>query len=500
VLEHPIVRQWLAGHGLPRRVHLVVGLIAPMYVLSVNMWRVHRFTIDDAYISFRYAANLAAGHGLVYNIGEPIEGYTNFLWTVIIAGGITLGVDPHITVKVLGASAALATLVVVYRLSHRLVPHKSLPCVATWLLASSSTFSGYAVLGLETSAFIFLVMMGTAMMFAEHDHGRRFPWSGVVFALAGLTRPEAPLYLGIPMLMLGRQFLSRQNLIRGVVFATPLLMHMLWRHGYYGSWTPATLAAKTGDLRQQWHGGKGYVLGWIDHVGPIVLFSFYGLALGLVGRRRELTSIGVVFMAVTAYVILVGGDWMSYFRFMAPAEPYAFLLVGAGLRTLVEARDRAASLALLLFGIYVGVQRVDHLAEAQKKWIKEEMRFWDNSAGQSARWLVQQPPGRVAIGDIGYVGWRTNYPILDLLGLVDPVIAELPGGYTHKLGKGYRERFFDVRPEYAVIILSGQKCDVAGMEGSKILFDDRRFARHYKVAHSIQVNADAAWCIFKRKD
>jgi hypothetical protein len=38
------------------------------------------------------------------------------------------------------------------------------------------------------------------------------------------------------------------------------------------------------------------------------------------------------------------------------------------------------------------------------------------------------------------------------------------------------------------------------MEGSKILFDDRRFARHYKVAHSIQVNADAAWCIFKRKD
>ena len=109
-LEHRIVRDWLAGEGLPKRLHLLVGLFLPLYVLSVNMWRVHWFTYDDSYISFRYAVNLADGHGLVYNPGEYIEGYTNFSWTVMVALGLKLGIDPHVTVKVVGAAAAMGTL------------------------------------------------------------------------------------------------------------------------------------------------------------------------------------------------------------------------------------------------------------------------------------------------------------------------------------------------------------------------------------------------------
>jgi hypothetical protein len=48
---------------------------------------------EDAFISFRYASNLIQGHGLVYNVGERVEGYTNFLWTLILAGGMALGAD-----------------------------------------------------------------------------------------------------------------------------------------------------------------------------------------------------------------------------------------------------------------------------------------------------------------------------------------------------------------------------------------------------------------------
>ncbi|MFQ5416191.1 MAG: hypothetical protein ACE5FL_03975 [Myxococcota bacterium] len=50
-----------------------------------------RSQIDDAYISFRYAGNLVAGHGLVFNAGEYVEGFTNLLWTLLIAAGIALG-------------------------------------------------------------------------------------------------------------------------------------------------------------------------------------------------------------------------------------------------------------------------------------------------------------------------------------------------------------------------------------------------------------------------
>ena len=245
VTQRPLVKAWLSGEGLPARVHLVVGLVVPAWIAIWNMWRVHRFTVDDSYISFRYARNLADGLGLVYNPGEAIEGYTNFLWTVLLAAGMKLGVDPHLSAKILGAAAAIGTLVVVYRLAQRLLPLRTLPCVATWLLASSAPFTGYAVFGLETTFFALLVMLGTAMMLSEVEDERARPWSGLVFAAAGLTRPEAPMYLGLPMLLLGRRFFGRQNLVRGAFFVGPVLAHLLWRHAYYGAWTPATLSASS---------------------------------------------------------------------------------------------------------------------------------------------------------------------------------------------------------------------------------------------------------------
>src|SRR5579863_3651258 len=83
------------------RLHLVLGLALPAVLLVVNMVRASPFTIDDAYISFRYAKNLARGMGLVYNAGEHIEGYTNFFWTVLLACGVKLGLDPVVLAKVL---------------------------------------------------------------------------------------------------------------------------------------------------------------------------------------------------------------------------------------------------------------------------------------------------------------------------------------------------------------------------------------------------------------
>ncbi len=51
-------------------------------------------TQDDAFISLRYAQNLVDGHGLVYNPGEYVEGYTNLSWTLLLAGLLAAGLDP----------------------------------------------------------------------------------------------------------------------------------------------------------------------------------------------------------------------------------------------------------------------------------------------------------------------------------------------------------------------------------------------------------------------
>lgn len=63
---------------------------------------------DDGFISFRYAQNLAEGRGLVYNAGEYVEGYTNLLWTLALAGFMRLGAQPEIMSHVLGIGCWLA--------------------------------------------------------------------------------------------------------------------------------------------------------------------------------------------------------------------------------------------------------------------------------------------------------------------------------------------------------------------------------------------------------
>jgi arabinofuranosyltransferase len=98
--------EWLRGAPIPPQMALLFGLVLPAMLLCANMWRVHGFTVDDSYISFRYARNLARGLGLVYNAGEHIEGYTNFFWTVLLAGGIRIGLDPVLLAKILGGIAA----------------------------------------------------------------------------------------------------------------------------------------------------------------------------------------------------------------------------------------------------------------------------------------------------------------------------------------------------------------------------------------------------------
>ncbi|WP_044985403.1 hypothetical protein [Sorangium cellulosum] len=514
------LRDWLRGAPLSGRLHLALGLVLPAIVLVANMVRVRSFTIDDAYISYRYARNFARGLGLVYNAGERIEGYTNFLWTVLLAAFIKVGLDPDVVAKVLGGLAACGSLGAIYLLSARLRPHGAIPCIATWLFATSIVQSGYAVFGLETPLFVLLVLAGTEMMFRERDRGTGFPYSGLVFGLAGLTRPEAPMFLGIPMLFLGLRFFGRQNLLRGVVFAAPIACHMLWRHSYYGTWLPNTLSAKTGSLTDQLAGGQRYLAEYAAHTSPVLLLALFGLCVAIVARHRDALCVAALALAVGGYVLLVGGDWMPFYRFMSPFEPFCFLLAGLGARSLLEplltalsaraaasregrAMALAAGAGALAVGCIValGVFRAQKLDRAQFRILDDDKRFWDTAAGGTAAWFQEHDkPGEVAVGDIGYIGYATDYPVLDLLGLVDPVISKLPGGYTRKTGPGYVQRVFDKSPRYFVFVGGADTCDKLPFPAQEKLRKDRRFRGIYEVAGMIRHSKNGYWCIFERRD
>jgi hypothetical protein len=502
------LRRWFAGGRIPQVLSLFFGLVLPGIVLGWHMWRVHTFTIDDAYISFRYSRNFAKGLGLVYNEGERIEGYTNFLWTVILGIGIKVGLDPDKLSKILGAAASFGTLALVYRLSGKLSPYKTLPCVATWLLATTVVFSGYAVFGLETAFFVFLLVAGTSLLFAEEkvmgggERADKLPISGLVFALAGLTRPEAPAFIGILMIFLGpTRWFAKRNLTRGAMFAVPVVIHLLWRHSYYGAWVPNTLGAKTGNLNGQLHAGWGYVQSYAAQASALLWVGLLGFSIGLVKQRRDLLAISAITVFVCAYVVLVGGDWMPFFRFMAPFEPFCFLLVCVGARRTVDGRSNAPALALAIFSIAMFFVRLDGLHLAQKQFLEKEKRFWDIAAGGTAEFFKKSnlPRGELALGDIGEIGYKTDFPILDLLGLVDPVIAKLPGGYTQKLGPGFNDHLFERMPEYVLIISSSMDCQHPSVSGSIAIYRDRRFLPAYDVAGKVPLEGGFAWCIYRKK-
>jgi hypothetical protein len=526
------IRAWAGGAALPQDMSIVFGLVLPAMLLAANMWRVHTFTIDDSFISYRYARNLARGLGLVYNAGEHIEGYTNFLFTVILAGGIKLGIDPELLSKGIGASSAFGALGLTFAISGRLRAYQTLPCVATWLLASTIVFSGWSVFGLETGFFLCLVLGGTYLLLREsgnfgHEQapaatgasgsGPRsslvaaaeapaprpsfvFPWSGVVFALAGLTRPEAPLFFLLLTPFLGRRFFTKENALRYALFVGPVLLHYLWRHSYYGAWIPNTAMAKTGNFEGQMMAGRTYIENYFNHAGPVLYLALLGAAFGLAKLRRDVIALTVVGAVWLAYVVGVGGDWMKLFRFMSPFEPFCFILIDLGIRRMADRRDLATNLALLAFGGFTVYQRAGVLRDDQTDFIKNEKHFWDTAGGGTAKWLLQHEPGELALGDIGYIGWATDYPILDLLGLVDPVISKLPGGYTQKIGPVFLDRFFDKKSKYFLLISSNVDCQHPSVTGSIAVWNDRRFRQHYRLGGTVPLDGGFAWCIYQRNE
>ena len=116
-IEEPVAGAEGSAVGFGRFVAALVVALAPF------AWLVHRFNFvtDDAYITFRYSRNFHAGKGLVYNPGvdPPVEGYSEFLWAVLMRLGFDFGVAPETLSRVLSIGFGVLMLVLVVGLAAR---------------------------------------------------------------------------------------------------------------------------------------------------------------------------------------------------------------------------------------------------------------------------------------------------------------------------------------------------------------------------------------------
>ncbi|HCH64416.1 MAG TPA: hypothetical protein DFR83_16540 [Deltaproteobacteria bacterium] len=371
---------------------------------------------DDAYISFRYARNAALGDGLVYNAGEPVEGYTNFLWTALFVPVEAMGLDPGPVGALLGMACTVAMLYATWRLGDR-------KWLAPVLVASFPGLALEGVQGLETCFYAWLVTMALV-------GGRASP----VFAgLAALTRPEGYAVFGLLWLLRGSKIQT------GAIFTGLTVPHLAFRWITYGGLVPNTFHAKVG-------GGEDTLLGSAVFRGLAYLgsgaWSALPLALGLLavvvattrdrklpdGRRGFEMCVLVGFFFV--YILAVGGDFKGTGRFLIPWLPAIACLVQAGLNRLFAARIGVVSAALAGAAVVWSVPGQLEMKDFAERFAED----LDRRRAIGTFLAETLPPDTVlAVHAAGILPYYAGLETIDMWGLNDAHIARAP---VDDLGKG----------------------------------------------------------------
>ena len=291
------------------------------------------FITDDAYISFVYARNLAEFGVLEFNIGDRVEGYTNFLWTVLLAGMYWLGLPLEPVAKIFGSVFSIATLVVTFRIVESCLGKRGgWAYMAPALLCCCAGFACWASGGLETHMFTFFVCL--AVFYYIQEQPRQFGRVAVVLALSAMTRPEGLLVaavLGVHWLgckTYHRSWrLQRGEWVAIVVFLSLWAPYFAWRYWYYGFVFPNTYYVKaTGTMVGDYQAklitqGFYYVWVWLkqSHLVFVLPVVCMGLLAKRAGRRTRFGSAALCLTIVyLAYTIQVGGDFMGLHRFILP--------------------------------------------------------------------------------------------------------------------------------------------------------------------------------------
>src|SRR5262245_47234647 len=228
------------------------------------------YVVDDSFITFRYVKHFVAGHGVVYNAGEHVEGYTNFLWLLLLSA--FAWADPDVDLlrvaQILGVLCGAATLLLVIRFSWRLHRRKRPSgLIAAAFLASNASFCAWSTSGLETTLFALLVFGAVYAYVTALESDRDPLTAAALFALAALTRPEVVLVFGVATIHLlwaetraRRGIFGRRTITWCLVFTLIYAPYYLWRLSYYGYPFPNTFYAKVGAGMRHYLRGIRYLV------------------------------------------------------------------------------------------------------------------------------------------------------------------------------------------------------------------------------------------------
>jgi hypothetical protein len=407
--------------------------------------------VDDAYISFRYSYNLAEGRGLVFNEGEYVEGYTNLLWTLLMALPEFLNIPVHLFAAYGGFAFGLLALFETWRALGVLEVYGWPRGLAVFALGAYAEFWLTATMGLEGGLFAFLLALSARLLFSG-----RLARAGLVGGMMFATRPESLLLLGVfALYVLFVEGPDRRWFVRLLRLSAPwfglFTALTLWRFYYYGAWLPNTIAAKAPPehsldlLAKNAARGALYTADFALTAAPLVV----GLLLALVLDKKSRSiwlCVGAVATELAA-ILVNGGDWILYHRLLSVFAPVLAVSLGVGIAQLAPRLPGRATPAILL--VLLGVWNAfvpggwDPTPDAE---VTEAEPCWQVISEEVKPALL--PSDVVALEVLGIFSYQnTEIYSHDLFGLTDRYVAQHGVYYFPQFGKAAPDyTYHDVQP------------------------------------------------------
>lgn len=395
------------------------------------------YTVDDAFISYRYAANYADGNGLVFNVGDRVEGYTNFFWTVTLALVTGLGQDPVLWSRILGLACGVATMFLCYAAVRRRSHDHPVAILAPVALAANGAFALWCAAGLETVAFALFV---TAGLLAGSSHRSRGPvWCASFLGLAAVTRPEGVLFFAVVWF---HAAVSRKHTVRTLLgsvalFAALVLPLYAWRYGYYAEFLPNTWFAKSGGGMGAMARGVKYIGTYFGPFGGWTSAALVPLVFLVRVRHWERTLLAAVLIWLV-YVVSVGGDSLAFYRFLVPVIPAITVLALSGVAKLFpvvgEARVSPSRMALLF--VLLALPVYSSFRGEMAQFVGEDRARIEYHWKVIGQWLRENaaPDASIAVTTAGAIPYYSGLRTIDMLGITDKRIARKK---MKRMGRGF---------------------------------------------------------------
>jgi len=488
---------------LERKDRIVLAVLA---AIGMAVWAWFglstRITLEDAFITFRYAGNLAQGKGFVYNTGERVLGTTTPLQTLLLAAlGLALGPERIPTVaSVLMPLFGLAAGLLAYAALVGLGIHRAGAAAGALLFYLHPLVIRTSLGGMETPLVLFLMALSLYYLSRQRSVA-----ATITAAALALCRLDGLIWGG---LVVGTTLVTRYRrpLAQTAGFIATIAPWVIFAFLYFGSPIPNTVRAK-GVVRP----GRERLLVQPQHVSRLSHWYLSGtgfasdhplfpgwlalLGLGLYAaarsRRRE-TLLLAVFPPVYAVLMYLGRAPM-YQWYLVPMLFCCLPLGGTGVGQVLtwvaygraNWKWRAAAMAVAAAALVPGLM---NLVKQLPRQARHARLFQENEWGLRrglGLWLREHTPPNagVAMEAIGYQGYFSGRRVIDMAGLVTPRVVKLKAS-TGSNGVLFKRIITELKPDY-IVLRSFEVDQNRHFNGGKLFEtpqDRDLFFRHYREA------------------